>query len=277
MKMNDRFVSLEKERRIYILLYFSGLLLELAGLWGLLRGQRPAGISVALFGLFVWCSGAVWGKKRYLLHCSRIIASDGLHIMGAAFPDRKNADAMFPMDAFIPPVMKAGKPLHMYPVCGYMDSIPVFVSECTLPFYLPDSPKNIRHLVGTLIAADSPACSDITVFCGQPLGGNAHREDFSSWHPVPFQDHKFHIFCRNSSDNISIEGNPAAVLEELCSITEHGAIVACTSEKTALFLPLRFYSGHFALNDPLKPESLDSYSFPEFELFSKLISFIQVN
>ena len=270
--MDERFIALEKERRLYIMLYFGGLIIEVAGLIGMLKGKPAPGIAVALTGLALWCAGGIWGKHRYQDHCAQTVAIFSLHVEESVFPDKKTADACFPLEKLIPPSRKTGTALHMHPVIGKLFGKKVFISECTLPYFSHQEEKKPRFLIGTLITACTSFRYSVTALCGQPFGGTVLKEDFAAWQEIETGGQDYHAFLTDGSSAAVITDDQSRILEEFGTIAEHGAIISCSTDRIAVFLPLRFYSGHYTLNTPLKPSDLDKSPFPEMEKLSELFS-----
>ncbi len=271
-KMDERIIALEKERRLYMMLYFGGLIIEVAGLIGMLKGRPAAGIAVALTGLALWCAGGIWGKHRYQDHCAQTVAVFSLHVEESVFPDKKTADACFPLERLIPPSRKTGTALHMHPVIGKLCGKKVFISECTLPFYSRQEEKKPHFLIGTLVTACISCRYSATALCGHPFGGTFLKEDFAGWQEMETDGQDYHAFLTDGSSAAVITDDQSRIMKELGTISEHGAIVSCSTERLAVFLPLRFYSGHYTLNTPLKPSDLDKNPLPETEKLSELFS-----
>ncbi|MBR1606294.1 MAG: hypothetical protein IJ664_01175 [Clostridia bacterium] len=254
--------QLEQKRLTCLIMYFVGLLLEGAGVFAMSEKQIP-GIILCCMGILLWIVGSLWAKRRYQNACGHARVLHGLGMPDAKFYDKKEAASLgFPTQKLVPGGRVADPPMFLFTAQGTLRGQKATVTEMTQAYHDEGDTKR-KYLVGTLVRLPAAGCgAERMILCGKAYGGTLRAEDFA---PMTLQETPGHAFHMLSRENDALEEKQSAALDVFCQNEERSAVFLQEKGFVGVFLPMRFYSGTYAMREKMTEEVLDQDPLPELD------------
>lgn len=261
--------QLEQKRLACLMLYFVGLLLEGAGVFAM-REKRIPGIILCCLGIVLWIVGNLWAKRRYQNACGKARVLHGLGMPDAKFYDKKEAASLgFPSAKLVPGGRVADPPMFLFTAQGTLRGQKATVTEMTQAYHDEGDAKR-KYLVGTLVRLPAAKCkAERMILCGKAYGGSLRAEDFAPMELLETPGHAFHAL---SGDGEPLEEGQTAALDVFCQNEERSAVFLQEKGFVDVFLPMRFFSGTYAMREKMTEELLDQDPLPELDDALKVLS-----
>ena len=261
--------KLEQKRLLCLALYLLGLIFEFAGVLAM-RTKRTPGIILCCLGIALWIVSAVWAKRRFQNACGQARVLTGLGMPDAKFCDKKEAAALgFPAGKLVPGGRVADPPMYLFTAQGTLRGHKATVTELTQAYHDEGDTKR-KYLVGALVRLPAAKCdSERMILCGKAYGGSLRAEDFAPLRLLDTAGHAFHAL--SDSEEALTEGQ-AAALDVFCQDEERSAVFLQEKGFVSAFLPMRFYSGTYAMREPVTEKLLSEDPLPELDEALKALS-----
>ena len=261
--------KLEQKRLFCLALYFVGLLFEGMGVIGMPHKRVP-GIILCCLGILIWIVNTLWIKRSYQQDCGKARVLTGLGMPDAKFYDKKEAASLgFPAPKLIPGQRVADPPMFLFTAQGTLRGHKATVTEMTQAYHDEGDNKR-KYLVGALVRLAAPKCqAERLILCGKAYGGSLRAEDFA---PLTLQETPGHAFHMLAKEADALEEGEAAALDVFCQNEERSAVFLQEKGFVNVFLPMRFYSGTYAMREKMTEEVLNQDPLPELDDALKVLS-----
>ena len=254
--------KLEQKRLLCLMLYLLGLIFELAGVLAM-RTKRTPGIILCCLGIALWIVSAAWAKRRFQNACGQARVLTGLGMPDAKFYDKKEAASLgFPAKKLVPGGRVADPPMFLFTAQGTLRGQQATVTELTQAYHDEGDTKR-KYLVGAMVRLPAADCQDERmILCGKAYGGSLRAEDFASLRLLETPGHAFHAL--SASEEALTEGQTAA-LDVFCQNAARSAVFLQEKGFVSVFLPMRFYSGAYAMREPITEKLMNEDPLPELD------------